>query len=339
MQDQKNGKIAIITGITGQDGSYLSEFLLQKGYKVVGLKRRASTNNLWRIKHLLGDSNLVLVDGDVSDAVSIYNLIDKYKPDEIYNLAAMSFVASSFDEPQYTAMVNYVGVVNILEAVRKFSPATKVIQANTSEMFGNSCNENGYQSENTVYKPQSPYAISKVAAHHTCRLYRDAYNLFICCSIMFNHESVRRGEEFVTRKITKWIGDNYDILKFNFIPVSEDAKLHLGNLDASRDFGSSEDYVESMYLMLQQNEPDDYVIATGETHTIRELLDVAFAHIGIEDWTPYVVSDKKYMRPAEVPYLRGDMTKAKEKLKWSPKTTFKELIEKMVDADIEGYNR
>lgn len=331
-------KKVLITGINGQDSSYLAELLLEKGYKIIGLKRRASTNNCWRIKHILKDPALEIVEGDMADAVSIYNIVDKYKPDEIYNLAAMSFVASSFEEPQYTANVNYIGVINILEAVRKFSPTSKIYQASTSELLGTAINENGFQNENTIFIPQSPYAISKLAAHHTCRLYRKAYNMFICCGVLFNHEGVRRGEEFVTRKITKWIGDNYNKINMGYRPILNEEKLNLGNLEASRDFGSSKDYVESMYLMLQQETPDDYVIATGETHTIKELLDVAFNYINIKDWTPYVYVNPKFMRPAEVPYLRGDMSKAREKLGWSPKTTFRELIEEMVEADIRKEN-
>jgi GDPmannose 4,6-dehydratase len=331
-------KTALITGINGQDSSFLAELLLDKGYKIIGLRRRASTNNLWRLKNILKDPSLEIVEGDMSDAVSIYNIIDKYKPDEIYNLAAMSFVASSFEEPQYTAAVNYIGVINVLEAVRKFSPKSKIYQASTSELLGTAINENGFQNENTIFIPQSPYAISKLAAHHTCRLYRSAYNMFICCGVLFNHEGTRRGEEFVTRKITKWIGDNYSRLKLGYKPILKEEKLNLGNLEASRDFGSSKDYVESMYLMLQQEVPDDYVIATGETHTIRELLDVAFGYINIIDWTPYIYINPKFIRPAEVPYLRGDMQKAREKLGWSPTTTFKELIEEMVEADIRKEN-
>lgn len=331
-------KVCLITGITGQDGSFLAEFLLDKGYKVVGVKRRSSTNNLWRLHNILSNPNFELVDGDMSDNISIYSVIDKYKPEELYNLAAMSFVTSSFEEPQYTATTNYIGVINVLEAVRKCSPKTKIYQASTSELLGTGINENGFQNENTIFIPQSPYAISKLAAHHTCRLYREAYNMFICCGILFNHDGIRRGEEFITRKITKWIGDNYKKINNGYKFLLNEEKLNLGNLDASRDFGSSKDYVESMYLMLQQDKPDDFVIATGETHTIRELLDVAFGYINITDWTPYVYVNPKFIRPAEVPYLRGDMSKAREKLGWQPKTTFKELIEEMVEADIRKEN-
>lgn len=328
-------KTALIFGINGQDGSYLAELLLSKGYKVIGVKRRSSVNTCWRLVDFISNPNLLLIDGDISDAISVYNIVAQYKPDELYNLAAMSFVGASFEEPQYTASVNYVGVINILEAIRKFLPSIKMYHASTSELLGTAINKDGYQNENTIFIPQSPYAIAKLAAHHTCRLYRDAYNIFVCCGVLFNHTGVRRGEEFVTRKITKWIGDHQDMLKYKIIPISNDAKLNLGNLDASRDFGASKDYVESMYLMLQQDEPDDYVIATGETHTIRELLNVAFNYVGISDWSPYVYVNPKFMRPAEVPYLRGDMTKARNKLGWSPKTSFKELIEEMVEADIQ----
>lgn len=331
-------RIALLTGINGQDGSFLAELLLEKGYKVIGIKRRSSTNNCWRLHNILDSPNFILVDGDVTDSISIYNIVDKYKPDEVYNLAAMSFVGSSFEEPQYTAMVNYVGVINVLEAVKKIVPKCRVYQASTSELLGTAVNKDGYQDENTIFIPQSPYAISKLAAHHTCRLYRQAYNMFICCGILFNHEGVRRGEEFVTRKITKWIGNNYSKINNGYKFLLNEEKLNLGNLEASRDFGSSKDYVQSMYLMLQQDTPDDYVIATGETHTIRELLDVAFGYININDWTLYVYVNPKFIRPAEVPYLRGDMTKAKEKLGWQPTTTFRELIEEMVESDIRKEN-
>ena len=328
------GKTALITGINGQDSSYLAEYLIEKGYTVIGVKRRSSTNNCWRLKNIITNPSFNLVEGDVSDAVSIYNIVDKYKPDEIYNLAAMSHVHTSFEEPQYTSIVNYVGVINVLEAARKFLPSSKIYQASTSELIGTGINIDGFQNENTNFTPQSPYAIAKLAAHHTCQLYRKAYHMFICCGILFNHEGVRRGEEFVTRKITKWIGDNYSKIALGYKPLINEDKLNLGNLDASRDFGCAKDYVESMYLMLQQDTPDDYVIATGETHTIKELLDVAFGYINITDWTPYVYVNPKFIRPAEVPYLRGDMSKAREKLGWSPTTSFKELIEEMVESDI-----
>ena len=331
-------KTAMVFGVTGQLGSYVAEKLLDKGYKVVGVKRRSSTNNCWRLKNILHFPFFNLVEGDVTDAVSIYDLISTHKPDIIFALAAQSHVHTSFEQPQYTAMVDYIGQINILEAMRKFVPLSRLIFAATSELFGNNVDENYYQNENTVFHPQSPYAISKLAAFHTTRLYRESYNLFACSSIMFNNESSRRGEEFVTRKITKWIGDNYNKLNRGYKPILNEEKLNLGNLDASRDWGCSRDYADALIMILEQDTPDDYVIATGETHTIKELLDVAFGYININDWTPYVYVNPKFIRPAEVPYLRGDMSKAREKLGWSPKTTFKELIEEMVEADIRKEN-
>jgi len=328
-------KTALIFGVNGQDGSYLAELLLLKGYKVIGVKRRSSVNTCWRLINIISHPNLSLIDGDISDAISVYNIVAQYKPDELYNLAAQSFVHDSFEQPQYTTIVDYIGVINILEAIKKFSPKTRVLQAGSSEEFGNNFEIGFAQNETTEFKPQSPYAIAKVAAHQLCQLYRNAYNIFASVTIMFNHESPRRGEEFVTRKVTKWIGDHQDMLKNKIIPISNDDKLNLGNLDACRDWGHSRDYVESMYLVLQQDEPDDYIVATGETHSIRELLDVAFAKIDIIDWSPYVYVNPKFIRPAEVPYLLGDMNKAKQKLGWSPKTSFKELIEEMVEADIQ----
>lgn len=324
----------MISGVNGQDGSNLAELLLNKGYKVVGIRRRSSTNNLWRLTNILNDSNFELVEGDVTDAISMYNIVDKYKPDEFYNTAAQSFVAASFEEPQYTANVDYIGVINILEAVRKFSPNTRIAQFSTSEMFGSSVDDDGFQDENTPFSPQSPYAVAKVAAHNLCRIYRNAYNLFACCPIMFNHEGPRRGEEFVTRKITKWIGDNYDKIKTEKA-LNNSAKLNLGNLDASRDWGNSRDFMQAVYLMMQQDQPEDYVIATGETHTIREFLDIAFGCIGVRDWAPYVYINQKFIRPAEVPYLRGNYSKIKNKLGWKPETSFEELVELMVKSDLK----
>ena len=235
-------KTALITGINGQDGSYLAELLLAEGYKVIGIKRRSSTNNLSRLDAIIDHDNFEVVEGDITDAISVYNLVDKYKPDELYNLAAQSHVHTSFEQPQYTANVDYIGVINILEAVRKCSPDTKIYQAGTSEEFGSNVDNNGFQKEDTEFKPQSPYAVAKVAAHHMCKLYREAYGLFISVGILMNHESPRRGEEFVTRKITKWIGDNINKLKDKDIEWDNDSKLNLGNLDASRDWGHAKDF-------------------------------------------------------------------------------------------------
>ena len=333
MDTNNKQKTSMLIGCTGQDGSYLAELLLSKGYKVIGVKRRSSTNNLWRLKDILDNPNFEIVEGDITDAISVYNLVDKYKPDELYNLAAQSHVHTSFEQPQYTAMVDYIGVVNILEAVRKLSPKTKIYQAGTSEEFGSNVDENGFQNEDTEFKPQSPYAISKVAAHQMCKLYRQAYGLFICVGVLFNHESPRRGEEFVTRKITKWIGDNYNKLKEKDSSLANKNKLNLGNLDASRDWGHARDFVYAMYLMLQQDNPDDYVVATGETHTIREFLDVAFKVVDVDNWEPFVYINPEFVRPAEVQYLRGDYKKAKDKLGWKPQISFEALVSEMVNSD------
>ncbi|MCK5604983.1 GDP-mannose 4,6-dehydratase [Candidatus Pacearchaeota archaeon] len=348
MHTSGTAKLACITGANGQDGSYLAELLLKKGYKVIGVKRRSSTNNLWRLESILNHENFEVVEGDITDSASVYNLVDKYKPDELYNLAAQSHVHTSFEQPQYTTMVDYIGVINILEAVRKLSPKTKVYQAGTSEEFGSNVDEDGFQDENTEFKPQSPYAIAKVAAHQVCKLYREAYGLFVCVGILMNHESPKRGEEFVTRKITKWIGENYWRMQkqsvqicgsFNSVtpPIKNEDKLNLGNLDASRDWGHAKDFVEAMYMMLQYDKPDDYVVATGETHTIRDFLDMAFKRVGIDDWTSYVYINPKFVRPAEVEYLRGKYKKAKEILGWTPSFTFNDLVEEMVLEDVKIY--
>lgn len=330
-----SGQVALITGITGQDASYLAELLLEKDYDVVGVKRRSSTNNLWRLHKVLNDKRFHLVDGDVTDSASMYNLVDFWLPDLVFNTAAQSFVKDSFDQPQYTSIVDYIGVINILEAMRLIIPQSRFIQFSTSEMFGNNVDENGYQNEDTKFAPRSPYGIAKIAAHNICKLYRDSYDMFACCPIMFNHESPRRGEEFVTRKITKWIGDNYNKLKEKNIDYFiEDNKLKLGNLDACRDFGHSKDYMRAVYMMSQQQDPKDFVVATGETHSIRDILDIAFDTIGINDWSPYIGVDQRFMRPAEVPYLRGDASRINKVLEWTPKISFKQLIEEMVYADI-----
>lgn len=340
---------SLVTGATGQDGSYLCELLLSKGYQVVGLIRRTSTSNFDRIKHLIGNPNFSLIEGELSDTLSMYSIIENGKFDEIYNLAAMSHVGTSFKQPVYTIDVNLKGVLNILEAIHKYSPKTKLYQASTSEMFGKS---NEIQNENTRFAPQSPYAIAKLAAHNMVSIYRQAYGLHASCGILFNHDSSRRGEEFVTRKITRWLG------KFNawmtytsphrpgyFLLEDPDyiydldgksfPKLRLGNLDSFRDFGHAQNYVQAMYLMLQQESPDDYVIASGKTHSIREFLAAAFREIGISDYMSYVVIDPKFYRPAEVDFLHGDPSKAKEKLGWTPTISFNELVSLMVDSDIE----
>lgn len=359
-------KSALITGVTGQDGSYLAELLLSKEYKVVGLKRRTSTGNLGRLSKCLNNPNLVIVEGEISDAGSVYDMVSKYKPDEIYNLAAQSHVGSSFEQPDFTFQVNALGPLHFLEAIRRFSPHTRFYQASTSEMFGKNFTElhdlyDGrtveikYQNEDTPFQPQSPYSIAKLAAHNLVRVYREAYDLFGCCGILFNHESERRGENFVTRKITKWIGEffvwvdrhniSYTDLVLDqdeiYIPgrTSKDQgfqfpKLRLGNLEARRDWGHAKDYVEAMYLIMQQENPEDYVISTGVTHSIRDLLDVAFKQIDIYNWEQYIVIDPQFYRPAEVEYLLGIPDKAKQQLEWEPQVTFEQLVKTMVEHDI-----
>ena len=315
----------MITGITGQDGSYLTEFLLKKGYQVYGIVRRTSTISRGRLDVLdgLGDlSKLELVYGDLGDASSLAKLIRTIRPDEIYNLGAQSHVRISFDIPEYTSDVVFIGVVRILEAIRESGQAPRFYQASSSEMFGKVVESP--QSENTPFYPRSPYAVAKVAAHHMAVNYRESYGMFICSGILFNHESPRRGENFVTRKITRSIAE---------IVLGRSDKLALGNLDAKRDWGYAGDYVEAMWMMMQQDEPDDYVIATGETHSVRDFLNEAFSYQGL-DWKDYVVQDEKYMRPAEVDLLLGDASRAREKLGWIPKVGFRDLVHMMVDHDI-----
>ncbi len=316
----------MITGITGQDGSYLAEFLLQKGYEVHGIIRRASTFNTKRIDHLVMDphekTNLSLHFGDLSDAGQITNIIYNIEPDEIYNLAAQSHVRVSFDMPEYTGDISGLGMTRLLEAIRQSGIDTKVYQASSSEMFGNSPPP---QNENTPFRPRSPYAAAKVYAYWMTVNYREAYNLFACNGILFNHESPRRGETFVTRKIT---------MAAARIKLGVQDKLYLGNLDAKRDWGYAKDYVEAMWLMLQQDEPDDYVIATGETHSVREFLEETFDYLGL-NWRNHVEIDPKYFRPTEVDSLAGDSSKARKKLGWKPVVRFKELVKLMIDADLK----
>ena len=329
---------AIIFGITGQDGSYLAELLLEKGYEVIGVTRRVSVPTLNRITHIL--PKIKIIEGDITDAFSVSNVIKEEAPDEIYNLAAQSHVGTSFKQPSLTWDVTAGGVLNILEAIRYSGRKDdiKFYQASSSEMFGKNYNlREGlaemikYQDEKTPFMPQSPYAIAKLAAHHLVRNYRDSYGIFACSGILFNHESERRGEKFVTRKITKWIGE--------FVASGMDAEfpaLRLGNLDAKRDWGHAEDYVRGMWEMVQHETPNDYVVATGETHSVREFLDIAFRHIGIDDWDEFVVIDPEFYRPAEVDYLLGIPAKAKRVLGWEPEISFQQLVERMVDSDVEA---
>ena len=344
----------MISGVTGQDGSYLLDLLLSKGYNnIVGIVRRSSVSNTSRIDHEKGNSRITLVEGDVTDAFSMSQLVQKYKPDEFYNLAAQSHVRTSFDQPIYTWKTDAEGPMYILDSIRQHSPKTRFYQASTSEMFGKAYTEKGgkkFQDEDTVFMPQSPYAIAKLAAHHTVRLYRQSHDIFACSGILFNHESERRGELFVTRKITKWIGDFYnwserqgldqDPRHFtydeDFISSRRESfpKLRLGNLDAHRDWGHAQDYVRGMWLMLQQEKPEDYVLATGETNTVRDFLNVAFNRLNVSNWEDYVTIDPEFYRPSEVDYLLGDATKAKLNLGWTPEIAFDELVERMINSDI-----
>ncbi|MBI5687358.1 MAG: GDP-mannose 4,6-dehydratase [Verrucomicrobia bacterium] len=321
-------KRALITGITGQDGSYLAEFLLGKGYEVHGIIRRASTFNTERLDHLYQDphvrgTRLFLHYGDLSDSVNMVKLLHKLQPAEIYHLGAQSHVRVSFDIPEYTADTTGVGTIRILEAIREAGVRPRFYQASSSEMYGQVAEIP--QRETTPFHPRSPYGCAKVFAYWATVNYRESYDLFACNGILFNHESPRRGETFVTRKITRAVA---------YIKAGLQKKLYLGNLDAKRDWGYAKEYVEAMWLMLQQEKPDDYVIATGETHTIREFCELAFAHAGL-DWEQYVAFDKRYLRPAEVDILIGDASKARRVLGWKPRTKFKELARLMVDADIK----
>ena len=317
-------KKVLITGITGQDGSYLAEFLLNKDYEVRGVERRVAIEDQsqrnGRINHIINDINIM--PGDIRDYSRIFQIINEVKPDELYHLAAQSFVAESFDDEDPVIRINIEGTKNVLNALLKISPDCKFYFAGSSEMFGKV--EEEPQNEKTPFHPRSPYGISKVAGFDWTRLYREAYGLFACSGILFNHESPRRGKEFVTRKITSTL---------NEIVNKKTNELVLGNIDAKRDWGFSGDYVEAMWLMLQQSQPDDYVIATGETHTIKEFLDIAFSYAGL-NWKDYVKIDQKYCRPADVNTLIGDYSKAKRVLGWEPKIRFKELVEMMVEADL-----
>ena len=316
-------KTALVTGVTGQDGSYLAELLLEKGYRVVGVKRRTSTISTYRIDQIFKDPNFELRYGNMIDTGAIYRLLMEYKPDEIYNLAAQSHVRVSFETPEETAEYVGMGTLRLFEAVRNVLPHARVYQASSSEMFGD--NPAVPQSETTRLMPASPYACSKVFAHNILRNYRESYNLHASSGILFNHESPRRGETFVTRKIT---------LAAARIKLGLQDTLHLGNLDAKRDWGFAGDYVEAMWRMLQQDIPDDYVIATGETHSVKEFLYFVFEHAGL-DVNEHVKIDPRLFRPHEVPLLLGDPTKAKEQLGWVPKVTFSKLAKMMYEADLK----
>ena len=313
-------KRALITGITGQDGSYLAELLLEKGYEVVGTVRRSSAPNLWRIDHLL--DRITLKPADLLDQLSLLRVIDEIRPTEIYNLAAMSFVPASWDQPMLTGEFNAQGVTRLLDAVRQVDTSIKIYQASSSEMFGKV--REVPQTEMTPFYPRSPYGVSKVFAHYITINYRESYDLFAVSGMLFNHESPRRGLEFVTRKVTNGVAR---------IKLGLDDTLSIGNLDAHRDWGFAGDYVRAMWLMLQQAKADDYVIATGIAHSVRDLIQIAFARVGL-DWEKHVRVDPALLRPAEVEHLLGDASKAKKDLGWTPSVDFKQLVEMMVDADL-----
>lgn len=319
-------KTALITGITGQDGSYLAELLLQKDYRVVGMTRRTSTEVHERIEHIVGD--LEIVSGDLLDQSSVTSIINEFQPDEIYNLAAQSFVPASWSQPVLTGEFTALGVTRVLEAIRQVNPAIRFYQASSSEMFGNT--PESPQNEKTAFYPRSPYGVAKVYGHWITVNYRESYGMFACSGILFNHEGPRRGKEFVTRKISDGVAR---------VKLGLAKELRLGNLDAHRDWGFVGDYVRAMWLMLQQSEPDDYVIATGKTHSVRDFLRVAFEAAGLGSYEPYVVIDPRFVRPAEVDRLIGDASKAKQKLGWEPETSFEDLVAMMVESDIKRCER
>jgi GDPmannose 4,6-dehydratase len=324
-------KVAIITGITGQDGSYLADLLLEKNYNVVGLYRRSSSSNFSRISHIINHPNLKLEEFDLTDPSGCNNVVNQYQPHELYNLAAQSHVGTSFKQPTTTFQIDTIGVVNLLEAIRNYSFKTRFYQASTSEMFGfnYSVNNNGqkFQNEETPLMPQSPYGIAKLASHHMVRMYRSAYHIHASSGILFNHESPRRGENFVTRKITKYIGQ--------LINNKTKEKLKLGNLSAKRDWGHAKDYVYGMWLMLQQTNPDDYVICTGNCWSVEDFLKVSFEQVNL-DYKDYVEIDSDLFRPAEVDYLRGCSIKAQNNLDWNPSVSFIDLVKDMVTSDIQA---
>ena len=318
-------KVALITGITGQDGSYLAEFLLEKGYKVFGMVRRASVEKFERIEHLVG--KIELVQGDLLDQFSLISVLQKTQPAEVFNLAAQSFVPTSWAQPVLTSEFTAVGVTKLLESIRLVDRNIRFYQASSSEMFGKV--RETPQTELTPFYPRSPYGVSKAYGHYITVNYRESYGMFACSGILFNHESPRRGLEFVTRKVSDGVAR---------IKLGLSSELRMGNLDAKRDWGFAGDYVKAMWMMLQQSKAEDYVIATGETHSVRELVEVAFAHAGL-DWNKHVKLDQAFIRPAEVDLLVGDASKAKRELGWEPKVGFKQMIEMMVDSDLERMRR
>jgi GDPmannose 4,6-dehydratase len=316
-------KTALITGVTGQDGSYLAELLLEKSYRVYGMVRRASTENYERIAHLR--DRIHLVQADLLDQLSLIKMLEKTQPDEVYNLAAMSFVPTSWNQPVLTGEFTAIGVTRMLEAIRLVCPKTRFYQASSSEMFG--MVREVPQNEKTPFHPRSPYGVAKVYGHHITVNYRESYGLFTVSGILFNHESPRRGKEFVTRKISDGVAQ---------IKLGRAKELRMGNLEARRDWGFAGDYVRAMWLMLQQDKPDDYVIATGADHSVKDFLELAFSHVGLR-WQDHVVEDPALLRPAEVDHLLGDASKAREKLGWKPTVSFEALVQMMVDADLKRY--
>ena len=319
-------KTALITGINGMDGSHLADFLLDKGYKVYGVERRSSSKNRINTKHLEG--KVTFLQGDLTDQNSLFRCLKESNPDEVYNLAAQSFVGESWNTPEHTSEVTGLGVLRILEAIREFNPKIRFYQASSSEMFGRMVENPA--NENTPFYPHSPYGVAKLYGHWITKNYRESYGIFACSGILFNHESERRGIDFVTRKISDGVAR---------IKLGLADHITLGNLDAKRDWGYAPDYIEVMWLMLQQDTPDDYVIATGETRSIREFLDEAFKLVGITDWDSYIKIDPKFIRPAEVDVLRGDFSKAQNQLEWSPKTSFTDLVKIMVENDLDLLNK
>ena len=321
-------KTAFVTGIMGQDGAYLAKLLLEKDYKVYGLLKRYTNPNFSNLEYLGILNDIDIVNGDLTDEGSLLSIVKSIRPDEVYNLAAQSFVGSSWEQSKLTTDVNSLGVLYLLNALKHFSPTSKFYQASTSEMFGNSHN-NGVQSDDTPFKPRSPYAIAKLYSHWMTINFRESYNMFTCSGILFNHESPIRGKEFVTRKITDGVAR---------IKAGLDTHISLGNTDSKRDWGFAGDYVEAMYLMLQQDTPKDYIIATGETHSIGEVLDIAFQTAGITDWKEYIKIDPRFKRPAELFHLHGDASRARTELGWAPKTSFADLIKIMTEEDLKRYN-
>lgn len=318
-------KRALITGITGQDGSYLAEFLLEQGYDVIGMIRRSSTVNFERIRHI--QDKVTLATGDLLDEVSLINLLREHRPSEVYNLAAQSFVQTSFSQPVFTGEVTGLGVTRMLDAIRVVDPGIRFYQASSSEMFGKV--QAVPQVESTPFYPRSPYGVAKLYGHWITVNYRESYDMYACSGILFNHESPRRGLEFVTRKITNGVAR---------IKLGIDKELRLGNLDAKRDWGYAKDYVRAMYLMLQQATPDDYVVSTGETYSVRRFCEIAFGHVGLK-YEDHVVIDERFYRPAEVDLLVGDPSKARTKLGWTPEVSFEQLVTMMVESDVDQIKR